>query len=137
MKFFDRKRRQPPAVIIISLIDVLIVMLIFLMVTTTFKDQPALKLALPEAKQPSEGSMENNLIVTVAAQEPYFYVGTIPVTLDKLQEVFASTVRTNPQAAVSVRPDKNSVVQNFLHVIEAAKAAGIRASVNVHVNPGQ
>ena len=51
MRFSARKRRQPPAIIIVALIDILIVLLIFLMVTTAFKQQPALKLALPESSQ--------------------------------------------------------------------------------------
>ena len=55
MRFTTRKQRQAPAVIIISLIDILIVLLIFLMVTTTFKQFPAVKLTLPEAKQPNRG----------------------------------------------------------------------------------
>ena len=51
MRFFIRKRRSTPTIIIVALIDVLIVLLIFLMVTTTFKQQSALKLALPESSQ--------------------------------------------------------------------------------------
>ncbi len=40
--------------------DVLIVLLIFLMVTTTFKQQPSLRLALPESSQAQkEGANEN------------------------------------------------------------------------------
>ena len=51
MRFYVRKRRQAPSVIIVALIDILIVLLIFLMVTSTFKQQPVLKLALPESSQ--------------------------------------------------------------------------------------
>ena len=93
MQFTIRKRRQPPTIIIISLIDILIVLLIFMMVTTTFKQQPALKLVLPESKQtPKTGATEDNLIVTIAKQEPYLYLGPRPVTLDKLQEEFRTHV---------------------------------------------
>ena len=65
MQFATRKRRGTPAVIIVSLIDVLIVVLIFLMVTTTFKQQPALKLALPESNQQKTGATADALIVTI------------------------------------------------------------------------
>ena len=71
MKFITRKRRQAPTIIIISLIDILIVLLIFLMVTTTFKQQPALKLTLPESKNAKAGAMEGNLVVTIATNAPY------------------------------------------------------------------
>src|SRR5205807_6197744 len=67
MRFHVRKRRQAPAVIIVALIDILIVLVIFLMVTTTFKQQSALKLALPESTQAQRtGAQEPPpLIVTV------------------------------------------------------------------------
>ena len=58
-----------------SLIDILIVLLIFMMVTTTFKQHPAVKLVLPQSSQPREGASEANLIVTVAEQPPYFFLG--------------------------------------------------------------
>lgn len=75
MRFITRKRRQTPAIIIVSLIDILMVLLIFLMATTTFKQQPALKLALPESKQGKAGGSEASLVVTIAPREPHLYVG--------------------------------------------------------------
>src|SRR6266498_3988010 len=50
MKFAVRKRRAP-AIIIVSLVDILTILLIFFVVTTTFKkDQPEVKINLPESK---------------------------------------------------------------------------------------
>lgn len=137
MKFMDRRRRQAPTVIIISLIDVLIVMLIFLMVTTTFKQQPALKLALPESKQPKEGASPSSLVVTLAEKEPHYYVGTRPVTLEKLHEIFAATAKTNPAAAVAVRSDRKAPFELFIHVMDAAKLAGITAPINTYVKSAE
>ena len=137
MRFTNPKRRQPPPVIIISLIDVLIIMLIFLMVTTTFKQHPALRIALPESKQLKEGVAENNLVVTIAKSEPYFYLGPRAVTFDKLQEELAAHARSNPQATMSIRGDTESFLGKLVSVIEAAKAAGIK-SYNLYVkSPGQ
>src|SRR5438552_13947199 len=98
MRFTTRKRRQTPPIIIISLIDILIVLLIFLMVTTTFKQQPALKLALPESKQTAKpGASENNVVITIARQEPYLYLGPSPVTYDKLEVELKVSAAKNPQ----------------------------------------
>ncbi|HKS37754.1 MAG TPA: biopolymer transporter ExbD, partial [Verrucomicrobiae bacterium] len=110
MQFSTRKRRNPPTVIIVSLIDVLIVVLIFLMVASTFKQQqPALRLSLPESKQtPKPGSAEENLIITIAKQEPYLYLGTRPVTLDKLQEELKTKAEKNPQVSLSIRADTDA-----------------------------
>jgi biopolymer transport protein ExbD len=127
MHFRVRKRRNPPAVIIVSLIDVLIVVLIFLMVATTFKQHPALKLALPESKQTAQpGASEDNLIVTVARQQPYFYVDTRPVTLDKLQEELKAGVARNGKITLSIRADTDAPFGQIVKVMDAAKAAGIK-----------
>ena len=127
MQFTIRKRRQPPTIIIISLIDILIVLLIFLMVTTTFKQQPALKLVLPESKQtPKTGATEDNLIVTIAKQDPYLYLGPRPVTLDKLEHELRASAATNPRLKLSVRPDEGAPIGQLVKVMDAAKAAGIK-----------
>jgi len=127
MQFTIRKRRQPPPIIIISLIDILIVLLIFMMVTTTFKQQPALKLALPESKQaPKTGATEDNLIVTIAKQEPHLYLGPRPVTLDKLEQEFKTGAAANPRLRISVRPDDGAPIGQLVKVMDAAKAAGIK-----------
>src|SRR5438309_1841823 len=128
MQFTIRKRRQPPTIIIISLIDILIVLLIFMMVSTTFKQQPALKLALPESKQtPKTGASEDNLIVTIARQEPYLYFGPRPVTADKLQEELKTRAAQNPKVSLSIRADADAPFGQIVKVMDAAKAAGIKA----------
>src|SRR5689334_16997469 len=66
MRFYVRKRRQPPAIIIVALIDILIVLLIFLMVTTTFKQQPALKLSLPESSSAQKSGAQEAAPLVVA-----------------------------------------------------------------------
>ena len=127
MQFTIRKRRQPPPIIIISLIDILIVLLIFMMVTTTFKQQPALKLALPESKQsPKTGATEDNLIVTIAKQEPHLYLGPRPVTFDKLEQEFKAGATSNPRIRISLRPDAEAPIGQLVKVMDAAKAAGIK-----------
>ena len=66
MLFRIHKRRNTPTVIIVALVDVLIVLLIFLTVTTTFKQQSALKLTLPESSQAKkEGANENPPFVVI------------------------------------------------------------------------
>lgn len=128
MKFSRHKRRQAPAVIIISLIDILIVLLIFLMVTTTFKQQPSIKLALPESKQRGKaGASENNLIVTVAKQEPFFYLGPKSVTLSKLQEEVSLAVRRNPEVNVLIRSDEKSQMGEVIKAWDAVGLAGAKS----------
>jgi biopolymer transport protein ExbD len=136
MRFHERKRRQPPAIIIISLIDILIVLLIFMMVTTTFKQHPAVTLALPESKQPTEGASENNLVVTVAKQEPFFYLGPKPVTLDQLQIELQSRAAKDPQTLLSIRADTDAPFGRIVQIMDVAKAAHIRTASALVKRPG-
>jgi len=135
MRFTTRKHRQAPAVIIISLIDILIVLLIFLMVTTTFKQFPAVKLALPDAKDVKEGSTQSGqtMIVTVQKTAPYFYLNTVPVTMTKLQEEFTRRASQSTNATVAIRSDKDAPFGEVLNVVKAANSAKIKSQISVFV----
>jgi biopolymer transport protein ExbD len=127
MQFTVRKRRSPPAVIIISLIDVLIVVLIFLMVSTTFKNQPAVKLVLPESKQGKSGANENALVITVEKSgQLLFGADPLPVTVDRLQEKLLEAVRKNPESNLSINADKDAPFGQIIKVMDVAKAANIK-----------
>ena len=123
--------------IIVSLIDVLIVVLIFMMVATTFKQQPALKLALPEAKQSGTADeTANHLIVTIARQEPHLYLGQQPVTLERLQRELEQASRQQGQISLSIRADTEAPFGQIVKVMDAAKSAGIRMVNAFTKNPG-
>jgi biopolymer transport protein ExbD len=135
MQFSTHKRRNPPTVIIVSLIDVLIVVLIFLMVTTTFKQMPAIKLALPESKQPKAGASDNALIVTIPKDGPLF-LKTDPITMDALQGKLLEAVRLNPLTTLAIRADTDTPVGKVIKVMDAAKAANIKAA-NIFTLPAK
>lgn len=127
MQFTSRKRRQAPAIIIVSLIDVLIVVLIFMMVTTTFKNQPAVKLALPESKQSKAGANEKvPLIVTIPKIGP-IHLGTQPITMDKLQSKLIEAAQKNPQVTLAINADEGAAFGQIIKVMDAAKAAKINS----------
>ncbi len=128
MQFITHKRHQTPSIIIVSMIDVLLVVLIFLMVTTTAKQQPAVRLALPESKQPSKaGASENALVVTIPKEGP-IYLKTDPVTMDSLQQKLIAAVRANPQTTLAIRADTDAAWGQVVKVVQAANAAHIPVS---------
>ncbi len=135
MRFTQQKRRQPPAVIIVALIDVLIVVLIFLMVTTSFKHrQSKIKLTLPASEQAEKGASDKNpLVITISKSPPFFHLNSLPVTHDRLKNELVARARANPSLHVAVRPDKDSVVDNFVKVMDAIRAANIR-NVEMHTS---
>jgi biopolymer transport protein ExbD len=126
MQFAPPRRRNAPSVIIISLIDVLIVVLIFLIVTTTVRQQPAIKLALPESKQQKTGASEKNPLVIVIPKEGPVYLRKDPVTFDQLQGALTQAAQQNPDVAVSISADKDAPFGQIVKVMDAAKAAHIK-----------
>jgi biopolymer transport protein ExbD len=127
MRFTSGRRRPAPAIIIVSLIDILIVLLIFLMVTTTFRQQPAVKLTLPESAQARKtGADADTLLVTVSKEPPHFYLGERAVTLERLETEFRAQAAANTNLTVAIRPDKEAAVEHFFKVMDAARAARVR-----------
>src|SRR5947209_3938614 len=128
MRFYARKRRQAPAVIIVALIDILIVLLIFLMVTTAFKQQPALKLALPESSQSKKSGAQENppLVITIDPQGNLrLGVEGKPVTVDRLKEELIAEVGKSPAVRIAVSADKSAPFGQIIKVMDATKEAGI------------
>ena len=128
MHFTARKRRRTPSVIIVSLIDVLLVVLIFLMVTTTAKkNDPVLRLALPESKQakPGASSEAKPFVIAVATNFPYFFVENRPLTIDQLQKALVEAAQKDPQVKVAIKADKRSPFGEVVKVIDAAKLAQV------------
>jgi biopolymer transport protein ExbD len=134
MQFTTRRKRPVPAVIIVALIDVLIVVLIFLMVTTTFKQQPALKLALPESNQPKTGATVNAIIVTIG-KNGVLYFNKDPVIADALQRDLIAATRGHPEMTVAINADTDAPLGQEVKVLDAAKAANIK-SVSLSVRSG-
>ena len=128
MRFYVRKRRGAPAVIIVALIDVLIVLLIFLMVTTTFKMQPALKLALPESSQAKkEGATEKPPLIVSVDKDGNLRLGEqgLPVTVDNLRQELLSRIARDPDLRLALSADKGAPFGQIVRVMDAAKEAKV------------
>ncbi len=129
MRFFIRKRKQTPTVIIVALIDVLIVLLIFLMVTTTFKQQPALRLALPESSQAKKsGAHEDAPLVVSVDAKGNLRLGAdeTPVTVDRLKSELMARAEKNPQLKLAISADKGAPWGQIVKVMDAAAGAKLK-----------
>jgi biopolymer transport protein ExbD len=134
MQFTTHKRRHPPSIIIVSLIDILIVMLIFLVATTTVKQQPAIKLALPQSQQAKPGAKENSVQITVAKTEPFFYLGPTAIVPERLLAELTDKAKKNPEIQLSIRADKEAPFGQIVKVMDMAKSAKIK-NVNAFTSP--
>ena len=130
MRFFIRKRRSTPTIIIVALIDVLIVLLIFLMVTTTFKQQSAMKLALPESSQTEKaGASEDAPLIVSIDPQGNLRVGqeALPTTVEGLRSELTARVAKNPELKLAINADKAAPFGQIVKVMDAAKDAKIKA----------
>jgi biopolymer transport protein ExbD len=124
MRFYPRRRRQAPTIIIISLIDVLIVMLVFMLVTTTYRNQPAIKLNLPETTEaPRPGATQEAppLVVTIAKDEPYFYLGANALGGDQLLGELRAAATKDPQLKLVLRADADASWRHVVKVMDFAR----------------
>jgi biopolymer transport protein ExbD len=129
MRFIIRKRRLPPAIIVVALIDILVVLLIFLMVATTFKQQPALRLALPESTQAQQtGAQEAPpLIVTIdKSGELRLGQGNSTITIETLRRELLAAAGSSPDLKLAISADKAAPFGQIVSVMDAAKEAKIK-----------
>ena len=127
MRFVPRKNRKPPTVIVVALIDVLMVVLIFMVVSTTFKNQAAVRLALPESSQAKkEQGVNRSLVVTVAKKPPYFYLDSVPIVEGVLEEEIKKALEASPERQLSIRSDTDAPFGKIIKVMDAAKSAGVK-----------
>jgi biopolymer transport protein ExbD len=129
MRSFVTKRRHTPTVIIVALIDVLIVMLIFLMATMNFRQQPALRLALPESSQAKKtGANEQApLVVSVDAQGNLrLGAEAIPVTFEKLRSELRERAASTPELRLAISADKAAPWGQIVKVMDAAGEANVK-----------
>lgn len=129
MRFRLRSQRRPPTVIIVALIDVLIVLIIFLMVTTTFKQHPAVRLALPESSQARrvDTHEEAPLVIAVDAEGRLWW-GTEGAPLDPatLAVRLREEASRHPNLRLALSADEKAPFGQIVKVMDAAKEAGIR-----------
>jgi biopolymer transport protein ExbD len=130
MRFLVHKRRNTPTIIIVALVDVLIVLLIFLMVTTTFKQQSALKLALPESSQAQKtGANENPPLMVSIDAAGIFYLDKLPKTFEQLQGELQSQSAKNPKLVLAINADEKAPWGKIVKIRDAAAAAHIKSLV--------
>ena len=130
MRFLVHKRRQTPAVIIVALVDVLIVLLIFLMVTTTFKQQPSLKVTLPDsAKALKDGAGDNPPLVVSIDAAGIYYIEKLPRTLEQLQGELTARSGKNPKLILAINADAKAPWGKIVKVRDAAAEANIKTLV--------
>jgi biopolymer transport protein ExbD len=121
------RTREDPEINFIPLIDVLLVILIFLMVTTTYQRVAELQITLPEADADQMKQRPKEINVGVDAQGRYVIDRTMLTftTVAALADALKSAAGDAKDPVVVVNADANATHQSVIHVMEAARAAGL------------
>ena len=121
------RSRDDPEINFIPLIDVLLVILIFLMVTTTYQRVAELQITLPEADAEQMKQRPKEINVGVDAQGRYVIDRTVFnfTSVSALSEAMKRAAGESKDPVVITNADGNATHQSVIHVMEAARAAGL------------
>jgi len=119
--------REEPEINFIPLIDVLLVILIFLMVTTTYQRVAELQITLPEAAADPMQQRPKEIIVGVDAQGRYVIDKNVFsfTTVAALADALKHSAGDAKEPVVVINADANATHQSVIHVMEAARQAGL------------
>jgi biopolymer transport protein ExbD len=121
------RHREEPEINFIPLIDVLLVILIFLMVTTTYQRVAELQITLPEASADPMQQRPKEINVGVDAQGRYVIDKNVFqfTTVQALAEALRRSAGDAKEPVVVINADANATHQSVIHVMEAAREAGM------------
>ena len=119
--------RDEPEINFIPLIDVLLVILIFLMITTTYQRVAELSITLPEAEADLAKQRPREINVGIDAQGRYVIDRTVFnfTSVASLADMLRRSAADVKEPVVIINADANATHQSVIHVMEAARAAGI------------
>ena len=119
--------RDDPEINFIPLIDVLLVILIFLMVTTTYQRVAELQITLPEADAEAVKQRPKEVNVGIDAQGRYVIDKNVftYTTIAALGDMLRKSAGDAKDPVVIINADANATHQSVIHVMEAARQAGL------------
>jgi biopolymer transport protein ExbD len=127
MNLRGARTREDPEINFIPLIDVLLVILIFLMVTTTYQRIAELQITLPEANADAAKDRPKEINVGIDAQGRYVidkqvFTYTTPQAMADMLKRVAGDAK---DPVVIINADAQATHQSVVHVMEAARQAGL------------
>ena len=127
MNLRGSRSREDPEINFIPLIDVLLVILNFLMVTTTYQRIAELQITLPEANADAARERPREINVGIDAQGRYVIDKTVftYTTVGAMADMLKKAAGGAADAVVIINADAQATHQSVIHVMEAARQAGL------------
>lgn len=121
------KTRKKSVINITSLIDVLFLLLIFFMVSSTFREQPGMKLELPESKNVTTTELkEMNLHVQFDTENrTTLALNAESITLENLPTALAKLKEQQPDSPLVLKADKRIQHGLVVTIMDIARDCGI------------
>ncbi len=108
---------------ITPMLDVVFIMLIFFIVTATFVKESGIDVNKPDAVTAVKQEKANILIAINANNQ--IYIDRRNVDVRRVRPVIERLHAENPQGSVVIQADKESKMDIFIQVWDAAKQAGV------------
>ncbi|MEM1058756.1 MAG: biopolymer transporter ExbD [Verrucomicrobiota bacterium] len=127
MRFSSAKARRKPGINVVPLLDILAIILIFMVVTTVFKkEEPIIKLQLPESGQ-AKPAEENPPAIIYVTKNKEVFLDSQPVQIEELPARLTAMAQERGQDFfVALKSDTDAPMGLFLKISEAAEQAGFR-----------
>jgi biopolymer transport protein ExbD len=127
MNLRGSRHREDPEINFIPLIDVLLVILIFLMVTTTYQRVAELQITLPEAEADASKPRPKEVNVGIDSQGRYVVDKSVFTftTVTALADMLKRAAGDAKDPVIIINADANATHQSVIHVMEAARQAGL------------
>lgn len=124
-------RKKKPTINITSLVDILFLLLIFFMVSSTFKEQPGMKLELPESKSYEQTEIKD-LVLQIEQDNQggaIFALNSRVIALDSLAVMLAEAFPKIEEKVLTIKADKNIQHGIVVSVMDLAKQSGFKKLV--------
>lgn len=117
--FNSPQHKRKPSINVTPLIDVMFLLLIFFMVSSTFREDLAIDITLPQAESAAIQDITAKEIVVDRAGVAYFEGRA--VSEQELREALAAVLADDPGAALVLRADGQADFGRVLRVIDIAR----------------
>lgn len=123
--FTNLRTKRKPIFMIIPMIDIIFFLLVFFMMNSLQTvAQKALSVQLPQAQYAS-APVQMPIIITVDAQG-HITLDNKPVSIQEATVMMKQHMAENPEAAVVLQADKNTIHGQVVAVMDMLKSSGVK-----------
>lgn len=123
--FTNLRTKRKPIFMIIPMIDIIFFLLVFFMMNSLQTvAQKALSVQLPQAQHAS-APVQMPIIITVDAQG-HITLDNKPVSIQEATVMMKQHMAENPEAAVVLQADKNTIHGQVVVVMDMLKSSGVK-----------